>query len=396
MEDIELSVMSHGAQEDEAFVQLLQEFQAKSHIRTHVQFLPWNTAASHLIKVALYHNGPDVSEVGNTWVSDYVAMNALYAFSLGEIDSLGGKAAFWPVVWNRGQGGISSTSWVSVPWYADTRLIYYRKDLLEQAGIDEATAFHSPQALLNTLACLQKHGDALPWVIPSAHSRMLLHHLASWVWGAGGDFLDDSGKQVRFNETQAFEGIIHYFETGRFLSPPARNLDEGEADLLFLSGQVAATLSGMWLYNMALNYPVGRDRLGVCLPPGVPFVGGSDLVMWRHTQRPHVAMELIRFLTSHRVQSSYLELIGQLPVRMDAVNTERQANDPVYQTMLAALHTGRSFPSISMLGLVEGRLVDAGPHIWSEIFSTPDADIPTIVHHTLDRVAKRLNITLAS
>ena len=49
------------------------------------------------------------------------------------------------------------TLWAA-PWLADTRIICYRRDLFEQAGVDAATAFQSPAQLENALQRLRDHG----------------------------------------------------------------------------------------------------------------------------------------------------------------------------------------------------------------------------------------------
>jgi hypothetical protein len=72
-----------------------------------------------LVKVALYGEGPDVSEIGTTWCASLVAMNALRPFTPGEIASLGRPSAFLPSSW---QTGIlpGDDQICAVPWLMPT------------------------------------------------------------------------------------------------------------------------------------------------------------------------------------------------------------------------------------------------------------------------------------
>ena len=85
-EEIEISIMASSA---EGLQPLLDRFEAQENIRVRVRLLAWDTAWSDLVKFGLYGDGPDVSEVGSTWLGDLVAMNALRPFADYEVAGLG-------------------------------------------------------------------------------------------------------------------------------------------------------------------------------------------------------------------------------------------------------------------------------------------------------------------
>jgi len=45
-----------------------------------------------------------------------------------------------------------------IPWLAALQIMYYRRDLLKNAGVDEKTAFLSPAQLVQTLKRLRAGG----------------------------------------------------------------------------------------------------------------------------------------------------------------------------------------------------------------------------------------------
>ena len=67
MTDIELSLMSNVYTAD-SLDKALQELTSQTGVKYHSQFLTWSNAWTELVRVALYGHGPDVSEIGTTWV----------------------------------------------------------------------------------------------------------------------------------------------------------------------------------------------------------------------------------------------------------------------------------------------------------------------------------------
>src|SRR3972149_1108763 len=292
MAEIELSIMARDAGPAGDIRPLLDQFEKEQHLHVRLTVLTWESAWAELVKVALYGHGPDVSEIGTTWIGNLIAMNTLRPFTPAELNMLGGSAAFLPSSW-QSSTVIGERDVCAVPWLADTRLIYYRRDLLDKAGVDVATAFNSPRQLALTLGRLSEHGIELPWVVPSRYSGRTLHEIASWVWAAGGDFVTADGKRVIFDEPQARAGMKAYFELHRYLAPEARYLNGIQSDAFFLQKQAAITITGPWEMYFNRNAEAAAGW-GLALPPGTPFVGGSNLVVWQHTRHEREALKLVK------------------------------------------------------------------------------------------------------
>src|SRR5262245_41307931 len=162
-ETLEFSIMS----EDTSRIQpLLDQFEAEHKIQVRLHLLSFDTGWSDLGKFALYNDGPDISEIGRAWVGDLVALNALHPFSAAEIKSLSGASAFVPSAWRGGLLAGGSQLW-AIPWTTGSRLLFYHRKLLAQAGIDERTAFQTAEAMDRTLSQLQASGVRIPWTVPT-------------------------------------------------------------------------------------------------------------------------------------------------------------------------------------------------------------------------------------
>lgn len=390
--EIELSIMANRA---DNLAPLLKQFEAQEHIAVRLRLLTWDTAWAELVKVALYGDGPDLSELGSTWLGDLVSMNALRPFSTEEIGALGGPAAFLPSAWQGGRLAGQSEQW-AIPWLVGARLVYYRRNLLEAAGIDPGTAFDSAGAVDHTLARLQANGISVPWTVPTNVTHTTLLNACSWVWRAGGDFVSPDGRELRFDEPAANAGLRDYFALGRYLGSGVRRLGGLEPDNQFMRhADTAATISGPWLFCAARDE--GRaemlEHMGLALPCGLPFVGGSHLVVWRHTRRPAAALKLAQFLTGPAAQVAYSRRIGLLPARLEALQMEPFASDPLWRQSAAGLTAGRTFPVIRLWGLIEDRMSTAMGAVWADLNRDPEADLDESLKRHMEPVWYRLRLS---
>ena len=135
--DLEFSIMAPNAA---GMQPLVDQFHAETGIRVRLRLLSWDTAWSDLIKVALYGDGPDVSEIGSTWIGDLVAMEAIRAFDAQSIAALGGFSYILPAAWRNTRLVGDDTVW-AIPWMVGARMMFYRRSLFERAEVDTERAF---------------------------------------------------------------------------------------------------------------------------------------------------------------------------------------------------------------------------------------------------------------
>jgi len=401
MEEIELSVMHHAADPEltaQVLQPLLDQFKAQARVQVHLQCLDWTTAKQDLTKVALYHHGPDVSEIGSTWVSELIAMNAIRPFAPHELAKIGQPAEFAPASWSTTQVAGDNQVW-ALPWLAEAYVIHYRKDLLHQAGVDEATAFQSHAQLEQTALRLKASGVDIPVELSLRADRFgALHTLASWVWGNGGDFLSPDRKRVLFDQPGALAALRSYFSLLGLLSSEGRRLmvEEGN-ESLFPRGKSAIAFGTIRLAKPAYPLPAEvAENWGVAALPRPCFVGGSNLAIWNHTRHAKAAVDLVRFLTQASSLAHCHGPLAALPPRLTALDTPEFTQDPMLNVMGSAIKTGRAYPAFTLWGLLEDKLVDALLKIGNQMLTQPDSDVETVIRQQIEAVAQRLNLTLSS
>lgn len=400
--ELEFSVMSSSSGNIQ---ELLDQFETETGIHVRLRLLAWDSAWGMFVRSALYNDGPDVSEVGTTWMGDLVGMNALRPYGTAEVVGLGKPAAFFPTAWKTAvrplnaspitAGAADERTW-GIPWLTGARLIFYRPQLLAQAGIDPQEAFQTNAALEAAVRRLASTGAQIPWTVPTGYTHTTLLNIASWVWAAGGDFIAPDGKSTSFMQPEALQGLCDYFTLGRYLPREVRGLNGLEPDDAFLSNpDTAMTISGPWLFCRA-RQQLGNlsDQFGVALPPGAPFVGGSNLIIWKYSRNPEAAVKLVRFLTQKSAQVRFCQNIGLLPARVEALDSQPFSSDPFWGTAVEGLKTGRTFPAIRLWGLVEDRLTAGFSAVWTDVLAGEDPHAALLKHlqplaHRLDQLLEK-------
>jgi multiple sugar transport system substrate-binding protein len=320
-----------------------------------------------------------------------VGVSGLRPFRKYELDQLGGEKAFMPAAWASCKLPDAEQMW-AVPLYMDTRHIYYRKDILQRAGIDEKTAFATPDALLDTLAHLQAQGAAIPIALPTNDN--VLHAFSAWVWGAGGDFRSPDGRKIWLTDPNTLAGIVKYFRIHSYVATSAQNLNATETDELFRSGQAAIVISGGWLMHRLNNFAgVHADvlpNLGVAPLPGVPFVGGSNLVIWAHCVNEQETIQLIRHLTDPRTQANLFRISGNLPAARANYDQPPFTTNPNYQAIFESIRQGRTIEATNRWGVVEERLVEMARKLWKDLFNRPDLNLAVEVERRIVELANEV------
>ncbi len=397
---IELTIPITSSTTPDFLREAVADFVRKRNRPVEIAGRPWNLVWQDLVKVALYKTGADVSGIGSTWISSFVSMNALRPFSPSEIASLGGEAAYFPSAWQAARVISDSRIW-SIPFALDVRVIFYWRDMLDRAGIDESQAFQTVEQVAETCRRLRASGVTTPWaVLTSGPSLDTVYYVSSWLWAQGGDFVSPDGKYVLFNSAEARAALRAYYDLYRYMPHDPAPTTEDDVTDLFFDRRVAAIITGPWLLERERYHRLSSDelgRLGTALPPGPSFVGGAYLGIWAHVN-PRIesaAIELIRYLSAPQIQAEYAQRTGLLPARLEALRQPPYTTDPRLQVMVKAMERGRSHAGIPSWGLVEERLSAALTAIWTGVQQNPQQDVDVLISAQLEPLADRLDLLLS-
>jgi multiple sugar transport system substrate-binding protein len=398
MEEITLSIMDRGPEMHGAIRNALAQFEMQYRAKVNLHILPWTAARQELVKFGLYGNGPDVSEIGTTWVSDLISMNTLRMFTPHEVDQCRGNDDFLPALLECTHLAGETDTW-AIPWMAETVLLHYRKDLFQRAGVDPVQGLSSLPQITLTAQKLAAAGVHIPFALPvKENTAIFVQNIASWVWRAGGDFINRDGKAVLFDQPEFIAGVRAYCDLFKTLSSDGRNwVSQFNQWEQVHFHDAALAMGGMWVSRPAVDNPdtLAARNLAVMRLPGISFVGGSNLVIWHKTRKPRTAVDLVNFLSTSPSTIAFARQIGFLPARVRAINSTEIRETPHYTYLVDAVKTGRSFPAIKLWGVIEERLGSALGSIFSKIVTNPESDLDELITTTLSQTARAINRTLA-
>ncbi len=316
--------------EGEVLSQLMPAFE-KAHpdIHVEVQQIPWTAAHEKLLTAYVGESTPDIAMLGNTWVPEFVALN-----SLEPLDSLAGSSKeirrndFFDGIWKT---NVVNGRTYGIPWYVDTRLIYYRTDLLAKAGYKEF-----PKRWDEWIAALKKIKAGM-----SPSQAPLLMPTNEWpqpvifALNVGSPILRDGGRYGAFEQPPFREGFDFYINIYRQgLASPLSSSQVSNLYQEFERGNITMFISGPWLIGemkTRLDSVTQKNWMTAAMPgpngPGVSTAGGSSLSLFAASKHKKEAWQLMEFLSQPSVQLEFYQLTGDLPPRKSAWQDTALANN---------------------------------------------------------------------
>jgi len=381
-------------------LELLESFRKQTGIEVKLTRMEWSNAWQELVNISTQGQGADLSHIGSTWVSSLVSMNSLRPIPQHIITKIGGEESFVHSAWESATVEEDRHSW-AIPLSAYTYAIAYRRDLLQKAGLDGATAFATPNAFEKTIRRLEELSDVEhPWLMTHVPSPFndFVHTAASWIWSSGGQLIDNRGQQVLFDSPAALAGLKLYFELLR-RQPKTEALDANSCMQKLMQGEAAAVLTDARsiLTHLEVDTPETRN-IGSASVMSIPWTGGGNLVIWRHTygypDRLEAAFKLAEFLTR---KSTMLE-VGRrshiLPARVDALDELIPPQHPLRPVMIQLVSSSRTYRTIPQWRRIENQFGQELSLVAKTIMEDKKADLDTVLTETMKALTLRLNLTL--
>ena len=395
--DLNFLTIADLAEDLQPLRELLRAFEGDSSMHVSLERVSWERAWQTLLMDALEGKGPHVSQIGSSWTATMSMLDALRRFRPDEIESMGGMTNFLASAWDSVKPEKHSEVW-AIPWSIYTFVLYYRRDLLERAQLDPEKAFATPESMHESFVALNKN-NIKPWAFPSLHPYADLAHIASsWARANGSDFISEDGSKPLFAKTETSKGLVNFFELFPFISPALRGLSVEACTEAFARGETAALVGGVEIADELLNSPYAtqelRDNLGVTTLPGVPWIGGDHLVIWKNVHTDDnlekAALDLLRFLSKKETQLEYYKLENILPARVDAYPEIKFSLDSTAATIQRILQTGRPHPSLKLWRRIEAFLNDMLTDIGSSVLRQPATPVSEITRRLLGEYEQKL------
>jgi multiple sugar transport system substrate-binding protein len=318
--------------EGEVVKDLVPEFERENPgIRVVVQQIPWTAAHEKLLTGFVGGSPPDLAQLGNTWIPEFAAIGALEPLDARVAASRAlSPGDYYEGIWKT--NGFDGATY-GIPWYVDTRVLFYRRDLLKAAGYSEM-----PRTWSGWREAMRKIKGG-----SKSHYAILLP-TSEWeqatIFGLQerSSLLKDGDTRGGFAQpdfVRAADWYVSLFHEG--LAPVVSYTQLGNPYQEFSRGYIAMWITGPWnlgefrrrlapeLQDTWMTAPVpapdGQEW------PGYSLAGGSSLALFRASTQKDAAWRFVEFLSRPEVQTRFYALSGDLPARKASWDDPSLAND---------------------------------------------------------------------
>jgi multiple sugar transport system substrate-binding protein len=347
--------------EGEVVQELLTEFERENpgiHIR--VQQIPWSAAHEKLLTAYVGRSTPDLAQLGNTWISEFSALRALepldpWISSAHPVD----RSDYFPGIWDTNViDGIT----YGVPWYVDTRVLFYHKDALTTAGYAEM-----PQSWDEWRAAMTKiKANAGPNRFAIFLPLNEWNPLAILGLQEGSPLLSADATRGAFESAEFRRAFRFYLDLFRDrLAPSVSNNEVANIYQEFARGYFAMYISGPWnVGEFSRRLPAELQSAWGTAPlpgprgadSGISLAGGSSLVLFRRSENKEAAWKVIEFLSRPEQQVRFTHLTGDLPARREAWKDDALTGDRHIRAFREQLERVVSTPKVPEWELIATRL----------------------------------------
>lgn len=324
------------------FEALVAPFIEDTGIEVTVVAIPWDSIDERLTTAVASGDGPDLLQIGLSKLRTFADAGALLPLD----DHLADHPALAPENFPEAVSGDAlkvGGQTVSVPWISDTRVLFYRSDILEDSGIDAPPA--TWDELRDAAATLADRGDGqFGYYIPQWDSPLPV----VMTWSQGGDIIDADGN-VDF-DTPEFSAAVDLY-TGLYADgsvPTNSDFDQAQG---FISGIAPMLISGPYLaHAIADAAPELEGSWGVTTVPAAEsstsLFAGSNMGVWADTEHVDGSLDLLEYLSDPSVQVEWYQTNGDLPAVTAALEDPALTADPLVAVYAEQLQSARPLPPV--------------------------------------------------
>ncbi len=413
---LKLWIMPNSGEAQSDMEEILIPFEQETGYRVEVTVLDWGIAWSKLTTAATSGVGPDLVQLGSTWIPTFASMDALAP--LNEYLDGDEEDKFLPIPWTyaklHGQEDV-----ISLPWVADIRPFYYRKDVFAKAGVDPEVAFANwdnfKEAMRRVNNTEIDGKKVAAFGHPGKNDWNVIQNMATFIWSNGGAYLSEDGNTPMVADTQAFEGVKYYASFAKEGLVPKYYLEKNSSDVesLFANGDVAVVQAGPWFVKSiedAINgvHNDGSDeeevnyltKVGIAPPLRGPngtytFSGSSNLAIFEFSENKDEAAELLKFLTLDKdAQIAYAIKTSLFPPLKEAAESDYIVANPYRSKLSDYMEYGRAFPVVPAWGPIETVLLKNIGQAWDVVGEVDGAYTDERLLSVLENAEKEMQMII--
>ena len=334
--------------EGETVSKLVPEFEKQNPgIKVKVLQIAWIAAHEKLITAFASETLPDVFQLGNTWVPEFQSLNAIEPLNpYIKKSSVVHESNYFPGIW---ETNVLDSTVYGIPWYVDTRVLFYRKDILEKVGYKNPPRIWAElydvskkiKQKLNRYSFFIPTNEWLPFILFGIQN--------------GSDLLKDNNSYANFSGKEfsdAIKFLAKFYHEGLAPIDMQQVMNVYQA---FGEGFFSLYITGPWNvteFQKRLPADVQNEWMTAPLPspnndyPGYSLAGGSSLVLNNKSEHKAAAWKFIEFLSTAKTQLQFYKLVSSLPAVKEVWNDSAFVFNPYMKAFYEQLNKTKPTPKI--------------------------------------------------
>ncbi len=288
----------------------------------------------------------------------------------------------------------------ALPFDTDARALYYRKDVLNEAGVDPAeldpkngpvTWDRVKQMAMKVNKRDQSGNYTRMGFVPYFDQGW--HY--TYGFSYGGNFYDEQKCEVTPTDSGVVEGFQYVYDYSKNMDAkkmnafiqPAMRQDASPAQHPFVTGRVALDITGDWHINTMEQYNPKADYGITYLPvpkkgdKSVTWAGGWSLVMPQGAKQPEAAAKFMHYFAGEQGQKVYTKQARHLPT-IKSLQGDESLYDERHKIFIDLIKTAKNRPPLPVGALYWDELTRAWQNTYLNTAQPKQA---------LQQVAERVN-----
>jgi multiple sugar transport system substrate-binding protein len=331
-----------GKQTIAEVVGAFNDSQSKIHVTYKELPPPSSSTEVHQILVqqlARRNGDPDVFTQDIIWIAEFAA--AKWALPIDEYFKDSAKDYF--------SGMVQACTWqeklTALPWFVDSGMLYYRKDL----GFNAPTSW---QELIASAKQATSSGSVkFGFLWQAKQAEVLVCDLVSFIGSNGGAILQADGKTVSIADEPAVEAVqlMRDLISKEQITPAdVLSWDEEPSRRPFTAGEAAFLRNWSYVWKIAQSDAESKvvDKVAVAPLPHFPnkqsaaALGGYQYGINASSKKREAAVEFVRWMSSPETQLRFATQLGLCPTRAAVFDRPEIAKEQAFMQPLKDVFLG--------------------------------------------------------
>ena len=280
-------------EEVKSLSKMTDDFTKETGIKVKIQSIPWSNAHDKLLTAIASKKGPDVLQMGTTWMPEFQKAGALTDMSkyINKYENLKPDNFF--------KGSVETTVFdgksYGIPWTAETRVLFYRTDVLKNVGYDEAPK--TWDELEDAATKLSDRGKDKYGINIDSKEQTLAFMFAR----QNGSPLFEDGKPL-FNTPRFVEAVSYLNDFIQKGYSPKEDLGMDVSQTFSGDAMVPMFISGPWMAKAVKDtVPDAKGKWAIATLPkkenNLSSMGGSNLTIFKYSKQKDNAAKFIEFMS---------------------------------------------------------------------------------------------------